>query len=76
MGALPWRRLFERGLGMTFMYAWSVLDILLVTLLIAFAGDSHMEVFFLYAFTTLFFAASYPDARPDRRCSPSRSPAT
>ena len=57
---LPWRRLFERGLGMTFMYAWSVLDIVLVTLLISFAGDSHMEVFFLYAFTTLFFAASYP----------------
>jgi signal transduction histidine kinase len=60
VGALPWRRLFERGLGITFMYAWSVLDIVLVTLLIAFAGDSHMEVFFLYAFTTLFFAASYP----------------
>jgi signal transduction histidine kinase len=60
IGLLPWRRLFERGLGMSFMYAWSVLDILLVTLLISFAGDSHMEVFFLYAFTTLFFAASYP----------------
>ena len=60
VAALPWRRLFERGLGMTFMYAWSVLDIALITLLIAFAGDSHMEVFFLYAFTTLFFAASYP----------------
>ena len=57
---LPWRRLFERGLGIAFMYAWSVLDIILITLLIAFAGDSHMEVFFLYAFTTLFFAASYP----------------
>jgi signal transduction histidine kinase len=60
VAALPWRRLFERGLGMTFMYAWSVLDIALVTLLISLAGDSHMEVFFLYAFTTLFFAASYP----------------
>ena len=57
---LPWRRLFEHGLGIGFMYAWSVLDIILITFLIAFAGDSHMEVFFLYAFTTLFFAASYP----------------
>jgi signal transduction histidine kinase len=60
VASLPWRRLFERGLGMAFMYAWSVLDIVLITLLISFAGDSHMEVFFLYAFTTLFFAASYP----------------
>jgi signal transduction histidine kinase len=60
VAALPWRRLFERGLGMYFMYAWSILDILLVTVLISFAGDSHMEVFFLYAFTTIFFAASYP----------------
>ena len=60
VSALPWRRLFERGIGMSFMYAWSILDIILVTLLISFAGDSHMEVFFLYAFTTIFFAASYP----------------
>jgi signal transduction histidine kinase len=60
VASLPWRRLFERGLGLAFMYAWSVLDIALITLLISLAGDSHMEVFFLYAFTTLFFAASYP----------------
>ncbi len=60
VASLPWRRLFERGLGLTFMYAWSVLDIVLITILISFAGNSHMEVFFLYAFTTLFFAASYP----------------
>jgi len=60
VSALPWRRLFERGLGIRFMYAWSVLDIVLITLLVAFSGHSHMEIFFLYAFTTLFFAASYP----------------
>lgn len=60
VAALPWRRLFERGVGMRAMYAWSVLDIVLITLLVSLAGDSHMEVFFLYAFTTIFFAASYP----------------
>ncbi|MGH2684853.1 MAG: histidine kinase dimerization/phospho-acceptor domain-containing protein, partial [Actinomycetota bacterium] len=60
VAGLPWRRLFERGVGLHFMYAWSVLDIVLVTLLISTAGDSHMEMFLLYAFTTLFFAASYP----------------
>ena len=60
MAALPWRRLFARGVGMAYLYAWSILDILLITLLIAVSGESHMEVFVLYAFTTLFFAASYP----------------
>ena len=56
---LPWRRLFERGQGLTLMYVWSVLDIVVISSLIAYAGHSHMEVFFLYAFTTMF-AASYP----------------
>ncbi len=58
-GALPWARLFDRGLGLPFLYAWSVLDITLITLLISVTGESHMEVFFLYAFTCIF-ATSYP----------------
>ena len=60
IAALPWRRLFARGAGMAYLYAWSILDILLITFLIALSGESHMEVFLLYTFTTLFFAASYP----------------
>ena len=56
---LPWRRLFDRGVGLPFMYAWSVLDITLITLLISVTGESHMEVFLLYAFTCIF-ATSYP----------------
>lgn len=56
---LPWRRLFDRGLGLPVMYGWSVLDITLITFLISVTGESHLEVFFLYAFTSMF-ATSYP----------------
>lgn len=58
---LPWRRLFEAGTGMRFMYAWSVLDILLVTLLVGLVREPDGSMFFLYALTTVFSgAASYP----------------
>ena len=59
MTVLPWRRLFERGVGLQIMYAWSVINIVLVSLLVAAGGDSHLEIFFLYLFGTLF-ATSYP----------------
>ncbi|HEV3473823.1 MAG TPA: ATP-binding protein [Actinomycetota bacterium] len=60
IAALPWRRLMASGRGMTVMYAWSVLDISLITLLIPLTGLQDSPMFFLYAFTTVFFAASYP----------------
>jgi signal transduction histidine kinase len=60
IASLPWRRLMATGRGMTVMYAWSVFDISLITLLIPLTGLQNSPMFFLYAFTTVFFAASYP----------------
>jgi signal transduction histidine kinase len=60
MAVLPWKRLFDRGLGTAVMYAWSVLDIVLITVLIGVSGSASNEMFFLYAFTTIFFMVSYP----------------
>ena len=60
IAALPWRRMFESRLGMWTMYAWSVLDILLITILMTVSGDERSFLFVLYALTTIFFAVSYP----------------
>lgn len=57
---LPWRKLFERGWGMRTMYAWSAIDIVLITVLLSVVGPDSVEVFFIYALTTVFFAAAYP----------------
>jgi PAS domain S-box-containing protein len=56
----PWRTLFSRGLGMPAMYVWSVLDIVLITLLVIWTGGDESPMFLLFALTTVFFAASYP----------------
>ena len=58
--AIPWVRLFAAGWGERAMYIWSALDILLVTLAAAATGGPRSEVVYLYALTTVFFAASYP----------------
>jgi len=60
VAVLPWRRLLEAGLGIPFLYAWSVLDILLVSLAIWESGGAHSELFIVYALTTVFFGTSYP----------------
>jgi diguanylate cyclase (GGDEF)-like protein len=57
---VPWRWLFDRGWGERAMYLWSALDIILITLVAAATGGPTSEMVFLYALTTLFFAASYP----------------
>jgi diguanylate cyclase (GGDEF)-like protein/PAS domain S-box-containing protein len=57
---LPWRRLFEAGLGIWVFYIWSALDILLITVSIAANGGWSSELFYLYGLTTVFFSASYP----------------
>jgi K+-sensing histidine kinase KdpD len=57
---LPWERLFSSGLGVRALYAWSVLDILLITVAVAFTGGERSELFILYALTTVFFGAAYP----------------
>lgn len=61
MASLPWTRLFQSRFGLRVMYVWSALDIILITMLIVAAGPRHAEMFFIYALTTLFFAAAaYP----------------
>src|SRR5439155_14567900 len=60
VAVLPWRRLLEGGLGIPFLYAWSVLDILLVSLAIWATGGARSELFVVYALTTVFFAPGYP----------------
>ncbi|HEV8421107.1 MAG TPA: ATP-binding protein [Actinomycetota bacterium] len=57
---LPWKRLFSTDLGVKALYAWSVLDILLITVAIGFTGGGQSEMFILYALTTVFFGAAYP----------------
>src|SRR5439155_15155378 len=57
---LPWERLFERGLGVYFLYGWSAADIVLVSVGIAVSGGGRSEMFLIYGLTTVFFGASYP----------------
>lgn len=57
---LPWERLFERGWGMPAMYAWSVLDIVLIAILIGTSGGDASPLHLLFGLTTVFFSASYP----------------
>src|SRR5438105_3752584 len=59
---LPWRRLFDAGLGIRFLYAWSCADIVLVSIGVAASGGGHSDLFLVYTLTTLFFGASYPAA--------------
>lgn len=57
---LPWNKILDSPRGIWVFYAWSFLDIVLITLLVAVTGGGRSEVFLLYALTTLFLAASYP----------------
>jgi diguanylate cyclase (GGDEF)-like protein len=58
--ALNWPLLFEAGWGERVLYAWSALDILLVTVLCAITGGPTSVGSGFYVLTTIFFAASYP----------------
>jgi signal transduction histidine kinase len=60
VAVLPWKRLFERGLGLWTLYAWSAFDILLITGAIGWTGGGSSDMFLLYALTTVFFGACYP----------------
>ena len=60
MARLPWQRLFDAGYGMRCLYAWSAMDIVLVTVAVAITGHANSHLFLIYVFTTIFFAASYP----------------
>src|SRR5262245_13734037 len=60
VGLLPWARLLQSGVGVAWLYAWSVTDILLITAAIGFTGGGQSELFVLYGLTTVFFGAAYP----------------
>lgn len=57
---LPWERLFERGSGVYFLYGWSAVDILLISVGIVVSGGGRSEMFLIYGLTTVFFGISYP----------------
>jgi signal transduction histidine kinase len=57
---LPWGRLFASPWGLRCLYAWSVADIVLISLAIAASGGGRSELFIGYALTTVFFGACYP----------------
>ena len=57
---LPWERLYIEGTALRWLYAWSIADIAVITTFLAIAGPDKPNFFFLYMFTTIFFAASYP----------------
>src|SRR2546427_10444490 len=57
---LPWERMLRSEMGLRTLYAWSVLDILLITTLVGFTGGGRSEIFLVYGLTTVFFRAAYP----------------
>ena len=57
---LPWERLLRTRWGWPALYSWSILDIVLITLLMEASGGGRSVVFVMYALTTVFFSASYP----------------
>lgn len=57
---LPWEQLFRSGAGDWVRSAWSVLDIVLVTVGLHASGGAVSPLFGVYALTTIFFAVSYP----------------
>ena len=60
VATLPWARILAHPRGMYVFYAWSLLDIGLIALLIVATGGPASAAFLLFALTNLFFAASYP----------------
>src|SRR4051794_6062055 len=57
---LPWSRLFATRTGWWAMYAWSIGDIVLISVAVHATGGGRSELWVAYALTTLFFAALYP----------------
>ena len=60
VAVVPWQRLFERGLGVWTLYAWSTFDIGLISGGVAATGAGRSDLWIIYALTTVFFAVSYP----------------
>src|SRR5688500_3909802 len=51
VSVLPWETMLRSSVGVWSLYAWSVLDILLITVLIGFTGGSSSELFVVYFLT-------------------------
>lgn len=62
IGSLPWDRILRHPRGVHALYAWSIADIVLITIGIVLTGGAGSSMFWLYVLTTLFFAATYPPA--------------
>ena len=60
VAALPWDRLLLEPAGEVLLYAWSVLDIALISGFVAITGGGDTPFLLIYTLTTVFFAASYP----------------
>jgi signal transduction histidine kinase len=60
VAVLPWERLFQRGVGIPLMYAWSLGDTLIITAAMLATGGAESPLFFVYALTMVFAAISYP----------------
>jgi RNA polymerase sigma factor (sigma-70 family) len=56
---LPWKRPFETGLVLSTQYAWTAVNILLITLGIWVTGQGRSFLFLLYALPTVFSAVSF-----------------
>ncbi|MHB1444428.1 MAG: putative bifunctional diguanylate cyclase/phosphodiesterase [Acidimicrobiales bacterium] len=60
-GLLPWHRLLQSTAGGRCLYAWSFLDIALISVGVAASGGAGSQLFWLYSLTTVFSAlSSYP----------------
>lgn len=59
IGLTPWVRLFKEGRGLQWVYAWTAVFILLVSVAILITGDGSSDLFYMYALTTVFLAASF-----------------
>ena len=57
---VPWIELLHRPSGTRWLYTWSVVDIVLVTLGIALLRPDGSQLFVLYALAMVLFAATYP----------------
>ena len=60
-GLLPWNRLLQSAAGGRCLYAWSFLDIALISVGVAASGGARSQLVWLYSLTTVFSAlSSYP----------------
>ena len=57
---LPWAKLLRSKVGLAVFYTWSVVDIVLITVLVSISGAGDSPLWALYLLTIVFFASSYP----------------